>query len=905
MFGRFLSFLGFIPGLSGLSGLAGGYGSGYGSGAEEGLDADGEAAVSFTPGRQLASADAEETPDSRRARITDRDLVWPGKIETIQISNPEPIAYRFDLTVTDLNPAFYIRRPPMGGVPQREGGILLQPGEDASFEVVFVPPPAGEKQKTQTFGFVLTYFDPRRSGDPGQIVQELPLRWVALPTEKDLQITAAPPVVVTRPWRREARFAVQFANKSFLPPTVGMTILRAPTKDALEREAETVGAVQQSLAARTPGVWQCLLPPSSKRGSYFATVRGAAQAAESVSTPLALPRPVLIRYVPWLRMGRDWAFLLGLLLFLAWALWGIPVRKTPTVRVQMVFNGLEQGQVPADGKLQDLTAQMILLDERGHDMEGQQPIPGVVIDNAFEFNGPAHWYGFRWLFGRNVGWNGWSRESQRFRVTVAAAEAEKSAFRRYDLSALQPDGKQAYNIESASSPFGPWTAPGKFSVPAARGVLVSMRLGRLGALTGKTIRKVSVTYTLNGQQQPPRTFELMHEPDGSLRPIVLDLTDAIQPGTSVPFTVNVTANNLTSYDISEMTVKRQDKPFPVSLVFPDTYPKTVSRTPVGPATGSQNTGGAGTGGKGIGGKGTGGAGIGGAGTGGKGTGGKPSVKSVTPVQRGKLPIGGNNLLKSNHHIQAITYPPPPLPPPPVTEPPINVVSPPAGPPSVPTGLTAQPIGPSQINVHWRPVPDATRYVLYRSGGPGRGGGEEHLEASQTSFSDTGLTPGVVYHYRIQSKRGAVSSAQSEATSTLTPPLMTVPATVSLALTPERKDVRATLSFTNVSSHDVYLDKVSACADGKIGDDLFHILADGQPVPFSGKKTKRRSDPGPRQFIKLVPGENVIERATLNRSYRFPSGTHTYSVTYTGSHLYPARLQSLTLSSNEESLTTAR
>ena len=111
MFARFLSFLGFIPGLSGFSGLAG-YTSGMGPGAGQDLETDGEASVSFTPGKPLASADAEETPDSRRAHITDRDLVWPGKVETIQISNPEPIAYRFDLTVTDLNPSFYIRRRP-------------------------------------------------------------------------------------------------------------------------------------------------------------------------------------------------------------------------------------------------------------------------------------------------------------------------------------------------------------------------------------------------------------------------------------------------------------------------------------------------------------------------------------------------------------------------------------------------------------------------------------------------------------------------------------------------------------------------------------------------------------------------------------------------------------------------
>lgn len=918
MFGRFLSFLGFIPGLSGLSGLAGGYGSGYGSSTEEGLEADGEASVSFTPGRPLASADAEETPDSRRARITDRDLVWPGKVETIQISNPEPIAYRFDLTVTDLNAAFYIRRPPLGGVPQREGGILLQPGEEASFEVVFVPPPAGEKLKTRTFSFVLTCFDPRRSGDPGEIVQDLPLRWVGLPTEGDLQITAAPPVVVTRPWRREAQFAVRFANKSFLPPTVGMTILRAPTKEALEREAETVGAIQQALAARTPGVWQCLLPPSARRGSYYATVRGAAQAAESVSTPLTLPRPVLIRYIPWLRMGRDWALLIGTLLFLFWLVWGFPVRKTPVVRVTLNFGGLERGQFPPDSQLKDLSAQMILLDERGHDQEGQPPIPGVVIGDAYEFTGPTRWYGFHWPFGHSHWWNVWSREEQRFRVTVAPAETDKNAFRRYDLNALQADGKPAYDATASDSPLGPLMMPATFTAPAVHGVLVSLQLGHLGALAGKDLHKVSVRYRLDGQEQPPRTFDLEHDTAGGLRPITLDLTDAVPLGGSKPFTATVTAAGLSSYAIDEVQVRRRDKPLPITLTFPDSYPQTASKltAPTGPGGQNAGTGGSGTAGAGTAGSGAGVAGAiaGGAGAAGMGKGMKPAVQQhdfgkptlLKNLTHGVTPVIKNPpvLSSGTEHTRTISYPPKFS----TTQPQVptlQVAPPPPTAPPVPEGLVAQPAGPSQITVRWKPVPDATKYVLYRSGGPGRGGGEEHLSADTTSFSDTGLTPGVVYHYRIQSKRGSLMSAQSNATSALTQPLVTLPATVALSVSAEGKDVHAVLDFANVSGQTVYLDKVSACAGHKIGDNVFRILADGQPLPFTGQKSKRRSDPGPRQFITLRPGESVRQDVTLNHSYRFPSGAHTYSVTYSAPHDYPGRLQRLTLTSDEARVETTR
>ena len=898
MFGRFLSFLGFIPGLSGLSGFAGGYGSGTGADMDEDMDSGGEASISFTPGKPLASADAEETPDSKQARITDRDLVWAGKVETIQITNPEPIAYRFDLTVTDLNPAFYIRRPPVGGVPQREGGILLQPGEGASFEVVFVPPPAGEKRRTQTFGFVLTCFDPRRSGDPGEIVQDLPLRWVGLPTEGDLQITAVPPFVVTRPWRREARFAVRLANKSFLPPTIGMTILRAPTKDALERDAETVGGIQQALAARTPGVWQCLLPPPPRRGSYYATVRGAAQAAGSVSTPLALARPVRVRYVPWLRMGRDWALLVSTLLFLFWLVWGIPVHKTPVVRVSLNFGGLERGQAPPDSQLKDLNAQMILLDERGHDQEGQQPIPGVVIRDAYEFTGPPRWYGFRWPFGSSHWWNHWSREKQQFRVTVTPAESVKNAFRRYDLNALQADGNPSYDASASASPLGPLVLSATFTVPAVRGILVNIQLSHLGALAGRDLRRVTVRYTLDEQPQPPRTFELIHDTAGGLRPITLDLTDSVPLGGQRMFGVTVAADGLTTYAVDETLVKRRDKPLLIALAFPDAYPSAANtggqphRPSGAPDTPSQHP---------------------------------PQVAATMPppvpaiappvtATTPRPPATAPHTVAPPHQTLTAgtprqahtlnTYRPPAATSSLPNVAPINVPPPPALPPPTPAGLVARPVSPSQIDVSWNSVPNSGLYLLYRSGGPG-GEGTWPRSTHNTFYTDTGLVPGTIYHYRIQSKQGTRSSDLSSPTSALAPPVVTAPATVGLSVSAQGKDVHAVLTFANVSSQPVYLDKISACASGKIGDDVFQIRADGQMLPFTGRKSQRPADPGPRQFITLAPGKTVSEEVTLNHSYHLPSGTHDYTVTYSAQHAYPRVLQSLSLTSNEASTTVAR
>ncbi len=901
MLDRLLGFFGFVPGLSGLSGLSGS------STGEDGFEAEGEAKVAFQPGTKIATSDDEENSDERRARITDRDLVWPGKTETIQISNPEPSALRFDLTVTDLDGAFYIRRPAVGGTPQREGGVLLQPGEEASFEVVFVPPPGGEKRRTRTFSFVLTCFDPRRVADAGEIVQDLPLRWVALPSAADLQIAALPPFVVLRPWRREARFAVKFQNKSFLPPAVGLTILRGATKDALDRAGETVGTIEQSLAARTPGVWQCVLPPPPRRGSYYATVRGAAQTAEAHSLPLALPRPVVVRYVPWLRMGRDWLFLLSGLLLLFWLAWGVPVRKTPIVRVSLAFAGLDKGQIPTDSRLEDLTAQLVLTDERGHDLEGQTPIPGVVLGNAFEFTAPQRWYGFRWLFGSHIGWNGFSRVPQHFRVTIAPAESEKEAFKRFDLNTLLPDGTPAYDIKTAAKPYGTWVTPATYVVQSAHGVFVNLRLGATGALTGKELNRVSVAYALDGEEQPPRTFQLLHDGAGHLRPLTLDLTDAVPLGSSKEFTVKVTADGLSSYYAQPLEVHRQDRPFSMTLAFPAAYPKTSSKppvhlpvTPIPPNSGTptqpplpvspivppvQTI---------------------------------PQQSSGRPVQLHAAALPPHPVLPTTlpiipasipHPVRPLTHsvtiPVPPVqtiavtpPPQPHPAPQPSTAPRHPGPLAAPAGLLAQPVGPTQIRLQWRPVPGISKYVLYRSGGPGQGGGTRPVAASQTTFLDTGLTPGVIYHYRLQSKQGRLSSPQSAPTSVLTPAVVAVPATVQLSATANGHNLQVVLNFTNVSPRPVFLDKISGCLDGKIGDDVFQITADGgQPVPFSGKKTPRSANPGPRQFVVLVPGETTRATVTLNRSYRLLSGTHTYSIIYAASHNYPARLQSITLRSD--------
>src|SRR5579871_1311180 len=77
-----------------------------------GLGASLSSSGAFTPGNKAPLAfDDADTHDQRREQITEKDLVWPGKTDSIHVINEEQVAYRYTLTVTDLDTAFYMLLP--------------------------------------------------------------------------------------------------------------------------------------------------------------------------------------------------------------------------------------------------------------------------------------------------------------------------------------------------------------------------------------------------------------------------------------------------------------------------------------------------------------------------------------------------------------------------------------------------------------------------------------------------------------------------------------------------------------------------------------------------------------------------------------------------------------------------
>ena len=86
-------------------------------------------------------------------------------------------------------------------------------------------------------------------------------------------------------------------------------------------------------------------------------------------------------------------------------------------------------------------------------------------------------------------------------------------------------------------------------------------------------------------------------------------------------------------------------------------------------------------------------------------------------------------------------------------------------PSVPTNLTAQVVSSTQINLSWSASNDnvgVTEYKLYRDG-------TLVTTSTETSYQDSGRTPGATHSYRVLARDAAGNeSAQSAAVTATTP-----------------------------------------------------------------------------------------------------------------------------------------
>jgi hypothetical protein len=99
------------------------------------------------------------------------------------------------------------------------------------------------------------------------------------------------------------------------------------------------------------------------------------------------------------------------------------------------------------------------------------------------------------------------------------------------------------------------------------------------------------------------------------------------------------------------------------------------------------------------------------------------------------------------------------------------------PPAAPTGLTASAISSSRIDLSWTDASsDETGFRIQRKISGGIFSTLATVGANVTTYSNTGLTPDTLYHYRVQAYNGAGNSTFSNTASatTLAPPAPEVP-----------------------------------------------------------------------------------------------------------------------------------
>ncbi|MGO8673184.1 MAG: choice-of-anchor tandem repeat GloVer-containing protein, partial [Capsulimonadaceae bacterium] len=123
-------------------------------------------------------------------------------------------------------------------------------------------------------------------------------------------------------------------------------------------------------------------------------------------------------------------------------------------------------------------------------------------------------------------------------------------------------------------------------------------------------------------------------------------------------------------------------------------------------------------------------------------------------------------------------------------------------PAAPTGLTATP-GNAQVTLAWTASTGATSYSIFRGTATGAEGSTAVGTSTGTTYTDTGLTNGVKYFYKVAAVNGGGTSAEStEASATPEPPAPAAPT----GLTATAGNTQVALSWTattGATSYNIY------------------------------------------------------------------------------------------------------
>jgi hypothetical protein len=118
----------------------------------------------------------------------------------------------------------------------------------------------------------------------------------------------------------------------------------------------------------------------------------------------------------------------------------------------------------------------------------------------------------------------------------------------------------------------------------------------------------------------------------------------------------------------------------------------------------------------------------------------------------------------------------------------------------------------------------------------------------------------------------------------------------LAMEVTGKDVVAKLTFRNRSKEDQFIDKRMGVLDGDMTVPVFLIESDGRAVRSTILLSKFPG-PGPDDYVKLGPEQQVSTTVRLSGAYDFSRGKHRYRIRYQAYHGRPDHSALVKLTSN--------
>jgi hypothetical protein len=110
-----------------------------------------------------------------------------------------------------------------------------------------------------------------------------------------------------------------------------------------------------------------------------------------------------------------------------------------------------------------------------------------------------------------------------------------------------------------------------------------------------------------------------------------------------------------------------------------------------------------------------------------------------------------------------------------------------------------------------------------------------------------------------------------------------PVDVVLGVEVHGREVVAMLTFLNVSAQPQLLNKINACVDGTIDNDVFVIDCGGTPVDYGRPLRKRMPPSVPEDFVEIAPNQVLRFKVRLDGAYEFPQHDCVCEAVYDAMH----------------------